>query len=326
VARTFEVPLPGEAPGPAGRVLYLLATYHLPEQVRRLVAALRAGSPAAPIVIHHDTTRSSLDTARLAQYPPVRRVRTTPAPRWADGSFVDAMLGSLQWIERRFDYAWIVVLSGQDYPLRPLAAIESELLSLHADAAIGVQDEVRDDPASRHWSRYFWAHRRLPRWTAPLLRSGGVSALLRRLNKSRPWIGLRFDPDGSPKLGRRLRRTPFGPSYRCYKGTLWGSYSRRAVRHLLETVRERPELLAHFRRTHAADEGFFPTLLVNDPGLEVLRTTRRYIDWRERGRHPRTLGLADLPRMLASGQDFARKLDITVDAALLDALDERLRR
>jgi len=48
----------------------------------------------------------------------------------------------------------------------------------------------------------------------------------------------------------------------------------------------------------------------------------RYIDWRMGGYHPKTLGLDDIPRILASGAHFARKFDLAMGPEVFDAIDE----
>jgi len=39
------------------------------------------------------------------------------------------------------------------------------------------------------------------------------------------------------------------------------------------------------------------------------------------GHHPKTLGMEDIPHILASGAHFARKFDLAKDAEVFDAID-----
>jgi hypothetical protein len=311
-----------------GLVAYLLLTHHRPGQILRLVRTLRKGSPRAPIVIHHDFTRTALDAALLAPYAPVFLLEASPPPRWGDWRIVAAILQALGWMELNLDYRWIVLLSGQDYPLRPLRDIESSLFGSDADAFLDVETEVRDDLESPWWRRYYWNHRTLRPWLAarvstPRARDFAMRVVA-RLNWRFPWIVLRFLPDGAVKLGvRPLGRTPLH-GLRCYKGSAWFDLSRAAVRRLLAFVRERPDVVRHFRRTLTPDEAFFHVALLNQPSLRVRRDNRRYADWSAGGPHPKPLTLDDLPQLQASGKDFARKFDDALDAAVLDTLDQRL--
>ena len=57
-------------------------------------------------------------------------------------------------------------------------------------------------------------------------------------------------------------------------------------------------------------------------GEDVLDDTLHFVDWdAEPG--PAILRLQDLPRLESSGKLFARKFDVAVDSAVLDALDAR---
>jgi hypothetical protein len=81
-----------------------------------------------------------------------------------------------------------------------------------------------------------------------------------------------------------------------------------------------------FERAYIPDELFFQTILMSSTVAEtVVDSNVRYLDWSRRPA-PAILGVGDLEAMLASGALFARKFDITVDAKILDLLDERFER
>ena len=83
--------------------------------------------------------------------------------------------------------------------------------------------------------------------------------------------------------------------------------------------------MRHYRGTIAPSESFFATVLMNDPDLKVSGDDRRYVRFAPGAANPDVLTSADLPELLASGAQFARKFDADVDARVLDALDERRR-
>jgi hypothetical protein len=89
-----------------------------------------------------------------------------------------------------------------------------------------------------------------------------------------------------------------------------------------------PELIKHYRRVgFAPNESFYPTILRNNPSLNLVTNDhRRFIRWShpETG-HPDLLTSDDLPEVFASGKDFARKIDSRKDSRILDLLDERVR-
>jgi hypothetical protein len=111
-----------------------------------------------------------------------------------------------------------------------------------------------------------------------------------------------------------LRAAPGVPVRR---GGDWLTLSRRAVE---VVARDRPRLLAHFRRTILPTEAYPHSVLYAEPGLVLSGDTRRFSSWTPGAAHPDTLGLDDLDRV--AGADFARKFE---DPRVLDELDRRLR-
>ena len=87
---------------------------------------LRAGSPAAAIVIHHDSRHSRLDHAALGALGGVQLVEPATAVLWGWRSQLEMLLRCFDWLLDRVAFDWVVVLSGQDYPIRPLPDIERD--------------------------------------------------------------------------------------------------------------------------------------------------------------------------------------------------------
>jgi hypothetical protein len=271
------------------RVAYVVFSHQYPEQVLRLFRVLRAGSPGARLISHHD---GSLDLAGLG----VERILPPTRVSWGGSSQLAMMLRGLRFaLDGEFD--WLVLLSGQDYPLRPLAAIERDFVASGVDGFVEgvVVASEGDDEFTR---RYFYRYRRV----RPL-----VGRALR------PLLPTRVLP-GGVLVGHRV--TP--PLLPVRRGSDWLSLSRRAVQAVVDA---RPEVLEHFRRTVAPTEGFPQTVLYADPGLRLSGDTRRFTRWVDGASHPEVLGVGDLSSMLASGLDFARKFDPTVDSRVLDELD-----
>jgi hypothetical protein len=277
---------PANAPrraAPAGPVAYLILSYKLPELVQRLVARLRAGSPSAIVAVHHDPRHSALG--------PLDAVRLPAAPvEWGRGSQLAAILRSLAWLRANTDFGWVVLLSGQDYPIRPVAEIEAGLRG--ADAFI---EHVPVEPGQ-------FAERYSNRWRPVSERVG-------------------------PKLARVLpvRRFPSGlyvglparPPIPLYRGSDWCTLSRRAVDAVLDAPRP---VIEHFLQTLVPTEAYFHSVLVAS-GLTLANEHRRYMPFAPGASNPQVLGFDDLDAVLASTADFARKFE---DAAVLDEIDRRL--
>jgi hypothetical protein len=299
----------------AARLAYLITSYALPNQVLRLARTLRHGSPEALIALHHDDRRCSVDAPALDALG-VRRIEPTSPVEWGESSQLEMVLRCLRWLLERSDFTWVVLLSGQDYPIRPLADIERSLGASEVDAFIEAQRVERPAlsrrvPVDEFASRYYYRWRKLPR------------SLVTTAARTRPLLAVREMPSGT-WVGVRRFRTPFGPGFECHRGSDWFTLSRRAVEAVDRLMRARPDVLDHYRCTPIPTESFVQTVLANDPAMRTSGDYRRFSSWNPGASRPRVLGIADLPAILESGADFARKFDETVDRAVLDEIDRRV--
>jgi hypothetical protein len=235
---------------------------------------------------------------------------------WGGWSQLQVLLGCLAHVKRQLDPDWLLVLSGQDYPLRQMAEIESDLAEGDHDALLGNAwqldtGRVPEPPAREFFLRYAYRHFAVPA-SAPRL-PGGI----------RP---LAYTRELPPRIGIRRRSLPFGDGFGCYVSADWLTLNRKAVEAVLRAARERPGLMHYYRRAAIPSESLFATVLLNDESLRVARDNRRFASFpAPNAPHPNTLTTSDLDRMLASGCDFARKFDIEADAEVLDLLDEQRR-
>jgi Glycosyl transferase family 2/Core-2/I-Branching enzyme len=322
-ARVTSEPIGPTRPTP---MVYAVVSHGNPGQLLRLLRTIRAGSPEATIVVHHDGTPSSLGAAELAGLGPVHLLRSSGPTPWGRWALASTILAVFDWVETHLDYAWTVLLSGQDYPIRPLRTSEAELIDSACDGRLGMEVAVLDEPGTRYWERYFWRQYRPPGFLGATLRTSPGRWLRGRLatalNVPFHWIDCNENGDGSTKILLRDLRSPFAADTVCYKGSAWCDLSRLAVRRLLEAARRQPAVLRALGRAQSASEALVPTLLCNEPGLRLDLEAPRYTDWSQRSWHPKVLTREDLPRILASGRGWARKFDSSIDGAVLDALDE----
>jgi hypothetical protein len=290
-------------------VAFLVVSHTRPAQVERLAGRLLGDSERARVVVHHDPTGAPLDPARLA-HPRLTFVRDPAPVRWGDFSQVAMFLRSARYALGAVPFDWLVTLSGQDYPLRPVGELEAALGATERDGFIeGTPVDV--PPLARRLSGRTdeFAKRYLYRW--------------REASTAAPWPRrLRRDlPDGRRLAARPRVRLPFDGAFRCYRGADWFTLSRRAVAAVVAAADARPDLTRYYRETVLPTESFVPTLAHNDPGLDLSRDYARFTRFAPGAAHPAVLTRADLGALRASSAFFARKFDVEVDAAVLDALD-----
>jgi hypothetical protein len=319
----------------ASVVAYLISSDTSPGQLTRLAAVLRAGSPRSPIAVRHDNAGGTLDLRRMHELD-VDLLETTSVE---SGSAAELMM-LLRCIRRvlesaRFD--WLVLISGDDYPARPIAEIEATLAGVDSDGLIETHvctpPAIRlgatvEQPALRY--HYRWSS---PRRSRPLGRAlaGALSPHLAaevtpagvRIGvpaKRSPFKQSKHKPltipiKHNPLSSVQAERAPFGEGLECHYGPASFALSRRAAEVTDAAVRDHPELVLYYRDTLVPVESYIHTVLANDPSIRLGDDDRRF-------RSYRPIAIDELDAVLASGADFAGPFD--PDADVLDAIDARV--
>jgi hypothetical protein len=287
----------------AGPAFVVLAHKH-PAQVARLAARLAPH----PVHLHVD---AGLPDDRFAAFAAAvggaGNVRLVPRHRsgWASWGLVEAALeGTRSALAAPDTPSHVMLLSGQDYPIRPAAAIGA-FFGTYGDTSF------------------------LPHWPLPNGMWGRFGGMDRLRVPQRPFRGRRLALPVPRRLPRGIR--PFG-------GSMYWALTADAARAVLDACARRPELVRFYRNTWIPDEMFVPTVVMNSQAREqVADEALTYIRWPEPGgRHPALLDATELDalRAAAAGPSdvggraraklFARKFDAGVAPEILDRVDAAL--
>ncbi len=328
----------GSVPEDERVVVYLILSHDNPAQIKRLVRVLRE-APHSYVIVQHDQKRTPLDPNDYASDPRVHVMAPSrEGRRWGRYSLVEAMLDAYRWALANLDFSWVVMVSGQDYPLAPPADFQAQLSGSSCDAFLTATPTPLSRPSSDDsvgiymHARYCYKWYELPPWVMGWMwRSDRIARLARaaqrRISLAQPLIFLWSLPKGGGDMvGIRRARIPFSDAFRCYFGSQWLTLSRRAVEAIARFVDDRPDVVRLYRRSLIPDESLPVTILCNSPELTVEPDNHLYARMTGPGEaHAAVLGSADLEEAFASGKPFARKLDERVDPLALDLLDERIR-
>jgi hypothetical protein len=316
-------------------IAFLILNHRPPPQLIRLLTTLRRGLPDAAICVHHDRFRAEVSPETVSAVGDVHLLTSDKPMRWGGFSIVEAYWRSIEWMTANLEFDWIVVLSGQDYPIKPLRQLAGHLAMSEADAVLNaVPIDTLPDAGDRRdrRRRYLYQYRA----SDPGPHEGSLAAYLRLrlqrgagrlidvLNLAQPLFKIYRMPDGiSYRFGWRVLSSPFGPSYPCWHGSNWFGLSRRAADFVVDAMRSRPDYVDYYRKAIIPSESIFATLICNEPTLRVRQSGLHHIRWakRETG-HPDVFTVADLAELRQSPEYFARKFDIYRDSAILDRLDE----
>lgn len=275
------------------RIAYILPVHREPVQVTRLIR--RLATPSACFVLHVDRRADPSVAAEIALQTRGLPVVFVDPHRcyWGGFGMVRAALKGIRHLvaeEVPFDYA--MLLSGQDYPLRPAEAIE----------------RFFEEAGDRSYMDAF----PLPRPDGWGPRGG--------MDRIEDWHLIR-----RKALHLRLPRPRTLPAgLRPYGGGAWWSFSRPVAEHADRFVRDNPEVVTFFEHVLHPSEVFFQSVVMSSPhAASVVPQGLHCIRWEGDAANPVTLRIDDLDDLLGSGMLFGRKFDALVDAAVLDRLDER---
>ena len=275
------------------RIDYLIRAHTAPEQLARLVGRLNEGDVRFYV---HVNKLTDDETFAAMQAGLAGRENVVWVPRvkcyWGGFSLLRATLVGIESILASGDLPdHAVLLSGQDYPLRPPTEIERYF-------------------AARN-GRNLLNHFRLPapEWAGE---GGGLNRL-------------RYPHFERARYKTRLLRLPvprrLPEGLEPYGGMAFWALTGETLAWLMRFLGERPEVLRFFRRTKMPDELFFQTVLLSSLAETVDNELLHYLDWSSGSAHPATLTVADLPKLRASGRLFARKFDASVDSEIIDLID-----
>lgn len=283
------------------KLAYIILSHQLPNQVARLVAALK--EPGDSFFIHvdkradeeiHRTLRASFDGDAQVHFVTPHRCY------WGSFGIVEATveaIHSLLTSGNAFDR--VLLLSGQDYPIKPRRYIKAFLE--RQDGQEFIESFPLNSP--NKWSEHAGAYKDLNRilhWHINF-RSRFLHIPIRR------------------SLPGRLK--PHG-------GSQWWCLSRPCIEYLDRFIQDNERTLEYFKHAFIPDELFFHTVVSNSPFADrVTGSSLTYADWdTPTPPYPATLDRSYLSILSASHKLFARKFDETQDPEILDRIDQVLLR
>lgn len=283
------------------RLAYLILCHKDPDQINRLVKALTA--EGNDIYIHVDA-RSNI-TDQIVRQPSLFVIDERIETRWGTVSIVHSMLALINAaVSSKIRYDYVHLISGQDYPVCTQGSIQ---LFLKAN-----------------FGKEFMSYYAFP--NKQLSYEGGTGRVCYR------WLDWLTEKRSlSFRILRNIYLHTFGRMFRrsmadlppLYGGSNWFTITGEFARYIPVYLEKNPSYLKRFNHTGCADEIFFQTLMMDSPfAKNLVNDNLRYLKWGG-GSSPETLTVLDYDNAVASGAFFARKVDQTLSADLLDKLDLR---
>jgi hypothetical protein len=288
-------------------VAFVLLAHRGPQQVARLAG--RLSETGDTVVVHVDRRQDPEPFGRaLEQLGRPALVHLVPhhesvACKWGDYSLVDATLrGTRLALQMAPAASHVVLLSGQDYPLRSTAEIDDFFAAATGSSYLFYATERGPDGMDRTGNAQWYWNGKLERLARFHVRVG--DRFLALPNKFVPWWPMRRMPAGM----------------RPCQGSQWFALHREAAEYVLDYLDSHPRVVRFFRHVQIPDENAVHMVVDASPHrAAVVQDDLHWIAWERE--HPRLLTDGDLPTMLATDKLFARKFDSELAPEALDRLD-----
>ncbi|MEA5592808.1 beta-1,6-N-acetylglucosaminyltransferase [Rivularia sp. UHCC 0363] len=305
------------------KICYVIQTHQNAEQIYRLVDRIQKSKIENQIIISHDFGKCDLDEVGF-QNLGIKVLKNNGGKR-GDFFVIKSYLNAIKWlIDNRVEYDWLIYLSGQDYPIKPIAEIEHFLSETNYDGFMEYFDVF--SPES-HWSmqegktRYLFKYNNInllkifPNWAKQLL------VPIKIINRLQPFVRINLAYE---MFGIR-RKSIFNANFVCYGGSSFTTLSQKCVDYLHNFCENHPEVIEYYKRVCNSDESFIQTILLNSKKFDLYNGNQRYFDFsKTKNGRPKVLTISDYDAIVQSNAHFARKFDISKDSKILDILDREI--
>ena len=265
------------------KVAHLILAYKNPEQVFRLAKSLY--SPNSHVFIHIDKKIDQRPFEYIANLSHVSFVQQRHFIVWGGYSITECYITGMKEMLNHDNYDYLVLMSGQDYPLKPNAEFHDYLKRNKGYSMMSVEAKV---PKSNWWyyavDRYRYYHLNDFKFLGKNL----LHKISKRLLPTRQFLYPNYQLYGGP-------------------GATFCALTRQAGEYIVNFMHDNRKAQRYAKFTHASDEFWFQTLLMNSPIKDkVLNEPLWYIDWGGVSKHPRVLTVLDYPSLVESGLFFAK--------------------
>lgn len=278
------------------KIAFIILAHKQPAQLKRLLQ--RLSHPGIDCYVHVDAKCDLAAWKDVLAQPQVYTVQKRVKVTWAGWGILQATLNGMQAVmDSKEPYAYVTLLSAQDYILKPAAFIHEYLLA-RCDSGKQFLNVISD------------------------------TALAPMMSKINNYHFVEYNFPGKYKFGKLLtalmpkRKTPLG--YKLYCGSAWWTLTPDCVQYCLQFEQQHPALRRFFKFTWGSDEFLIQTILMNSHYREkVTMDNLHYIDWAAGLEHPKTFAPEDLGSLLGSGKLFARKFDMEHSEKVMNLLDDK---
>ena len=290
------------------QAILLMLHNKINEQVYKLINYFQ-GKCDIFIHIDKDCKISKQEILLMRELPGVVGVYQKYHVHWAGYSMLKTEMYLLSIALKHSNFRYVHLLSGQDYPIKPLAYFmwffenaEKEYI-----ACRHMPNPETDNNTFVRLQNIFLSDYLVPK------NDSDVSKLWNIANKLAEKGIRRRIPDHFPHI---------------YNGSQWFSLSRKIVEELVDYTKKQKSFYRRMKYVFAPEEIYINTFVKNNVPAELIHEDNlRYIYWPyPNAQHPKVLTECDFCDIASSNAIFARKIDIKESPQLVHKIDTLLLR
>lgn len=288
---------------------YLIMAHKDPKQVLRLVSRLNDGH--SEFFIHIDKKAEFSQFNILNELGNVLHFLERFDSKWGKLGTIEPFLNGMEAVQKspkKFDR--ILLLSGQDYPIKSNTEIDSFF--------------------EKSEKTVFIDHFLIPNYKKWPGNDRGGWYRVDKYYFGTKWYqfffskSLNFLSGFLPFLKRKI---PYG--LKPFTGQTWWNLDAYALNYVLNFHKNHPDYIKFHKNTFVADELFMQMIVANSTDQKLLQSIenseKRFTIWEKKdSAHPKVLRKTDLEAIMASDDLFARKFDEKIDSEILDLIDEKI--
>ena len=281
------------------KVAYLILAHHQPALLEELITAL--DKPKEQVFVHID---KKIDIRHFEALLKDKCIFTEQREKtyWGSFSLQKAYIHLVKAATAIGEFDYYTVLSGVDFPIKPIQSFEAFLEQHRGSEFIeAVYDSNFAKKAQRRYSGYFV----FPNYSKFFMKLNfGIAKVQRIFYKRKPYKGEKI-----------------------FFGSAWWTLTHECIKYIRSRIENEPALSRYFKHTHASDEMFFHTIIGNSPFAgKITNNNLRCIVFEKGNANPKVWRMEDKEFLLSSNGYFARKFDLSIDAAIIDCLKQHARK
>jgi hypothetical protein len=272
------------------KVAYLILAHANPSMLKELVTAI--SKPKETVFVHIDKKSEMLPFEKLLAGQ-CTFIEQRENVSWGSFSTIRATLNLLQAASAAGQFDYYCLLSGCDYPIKPIQAFESYLAAHAGNEYISCRNMAELPPKFRkRYTGFFLFENR--------------SGFLKKLNF------------GITKIHRLFyKRKPYA-NKSIFFGSQWWTLTGACIKYMVDFIAAHPDYMSYFKYTLLSDEMFFHTIIAGSAfSGKVQNDNLRCIVFENENASPKIWTVADKETLLQSPAYFARKFDLKKDAEII---------